>query len=310
MLPEAILNVKTHAPVREVILQICDFQYLEFLGNVFDKVQCPCVILQMMYKNARFCSVGLTVKDSKREFTISTDRKISADCISFSMTDEEYEIIQKMELLESKITLQGKAKFALGIVTGDNKKYISQEKSPENEMVLKGSDLCKYKFKPSSNYVVFSPKTFQQAAPTELYRAPEKLLYRFICNQLVFAYDNKQTLSLNSCNILIPEIPGLDIKYIMAVLNSRCIQFYFKKQYNSVKVLRNHIEQLPIPIATEQDQNEIITCVDSILKESNEPEILRLYERIDAMIMRLFGMSDTEYATLIESMQDDNLFLI
>ena len=310
VLPEAILNVRSHAPVRELILKTCDFQYLEYLGNVFDKVQCPCIILQMVYRNRAFCSKGLKVKDAKREFIVSTDRKISADCISFCMTDEEYRIVQKMDSQENKTVLKGKARFALGIVTGNNREYISTEKRPENEMILKGSDLCKYRFKPSTNYIAFSPETFQQAAPAELYRAPEKLLYRFISNQLVFAYDNKQTLSLNSCNILIPEIPNLHIKYVLAVLNSRCIQFYFKKQYNSVKVLRAHIEQLPVPEATEQEQNEIVSCVDAILEGGSDSEILRLYEVIDSMVMRLFDISDKEYSIIRESMRGDNLFLV
>lgn len=309
VLPEAILNVKTHTPIREVLLKVCGFQYLEFLGNAFDKVQCPCIILQVMYKNTGFCSKGLTVKDAKREFTISTDRKISADCISFSMTDEEYQIIQKMECLENKTTLQGKARFALGIVTGNNKKYMYTEKHPENEMILKGSDLYKYKFNPSANYIVFSPETFQQVAPTELYRAPEKLLYRFICNQLVFAYDNKQTLSLNSCNVLIPEIPDLDIKYIMAVLNSRCIQFYFKKQFNSVKVLRSHIEALPIPIIPMLAQKNIISIVDSILGSNDSKETQRLYDELDAQITTLFDITSKEYAVIKASMDGENLFL-
>lgn len=309
VLPEAILNVKTHAPIRDVILKVCSFQYLEFLGNAFDKVQCPCIILQMMYKNTAFCSEGLTVKDAKREFTISTNRKVSAECISFSMTDEEYQIIQKMERLENKTTLQGKSRFALGIVTGNNKEYIYTEKRPENEMILKGSDLCKYKFTPSTNYIVFSPETFQQVAPTELYRAPEKLLYRFICNQLVFAYDDKQTLSLNSCNILIPEIPDLDIKYIMAVLNSRCIQFYFKKQFNSVKVLRAHIEALPIPVIPMLTQKDITSIVDNILGSNDSEETQRLYDELDVQITMLFDITSEEYAIIKASMAGENLFL-
>lgn len=310
VLPEAILNVKTHTPIRAVIIKACDFQYLEFLGNAFDKVQCPCIILQMIYKNQSFSSEGLTVKDAKREFTISTNRKITAECISFSMTDTEYEIIQKMEGLENKTTLNGKARFALGIVTGNNKEYITTEKHPENEMILKGSDICKYSFNPSTNYIVFSPETFQQVAPTDLYRAPEKLLYRFICNQLVFAYDNKQTLSLNSCNILIPEVPNMDIKYIMAILNSRCIQFYFKKQYNSVKILRAHIEALPIPEVSMLIQEEIISIVDSILESNDSEEKQKLYDNLDEQIKALFNINSQEYAIIKASMEGENLFLV
>ena len=176
-------------------------------------------------------------------------------------------------------------------------------------MVLKGADLRKYRFNPSSNYLVFKPESFQQIAPIEYYRAPEKLLYRFICNQLVFSYDNAQTLSLNSCNILIPEIPTLEIKYVLAILNSRCAQFYFKKVFNSVKVLRSHIEQIPIPIVEKAARDEIITIVDSILETADITIIENQYEKLDTIIANLYGISPEDYDIVKASMQGESLFL-
>ncbi|WP_334303208.1 TaqI-like C-terminal specificity domain-containing protein, partial [Coprococcus eutactus] len=44
---------------------------------------------------------------------------------------------------------------------------------------------------------------YQQAAPERIYRAPEKLIYRCINRQLVFAYDESRHLTLNSCNLVI-----------------------------------------------------------------------------------------------------------
>lgn len=309
VLPEAILNVKNHAPIRKVLLNRSNFQYIEFLGNAFDKVQCPCIILQTVITNTKFCSIGLRVSDGSREYIINTSRKIDAECISFSTTDEEYQILEKMDALKNKVTLLGNARFALGIVTGNNKEYISQEKTPNNEMVLKGLDLCKFRYNPSSNYIVFKPESFQQVAPTEYYRAPEKLLYRFICNQLVFSYDNAQTLSLNSCNILIPEIPDLSIKYIMAVLNSRIAQFYFKKQFNSVKVLRSHIERIPIPRIEKTAQDEIIIMVDSILETADNTLVHELYDKLDRKIAYYYDINPKEYNIIKSSMDGENLFL-
>ena len=307
VLPEAILNVKTHTPIRKILLNTCNFQYLEFLGNAFDKVQCPSIILQAVITNKAFNSIGLKICTKSGMYTIKTKRKVNSDCISFSMTDKEYNILEKMDNLENKAFLSGNAKFALGIVTGNNKAYISDKKNADNEMVLKGSDLNKFRYTPSSNYIKFKPKSFQQVAPTEYYRAKEKLFYRFICNQLVFSYDNKQTLSLNSCNILIPEIPNLEIKYILAVLNSRCAQFYFKKQFNSVKVLRSHIEQIPIPKIEKSEQRKIIELVDDIIKTSNNNIITDLYEKLDTLIANLYHINTEEYNIIKSSVSNDNL---
>lgn len=309
VLPESFLNVKAHTPIRQLLLNGHSFQYIEFLGNVFDKVQCPCIILQIKHTNAPFSTNGLTINDGNRMFTIRGERNILSDCFSFTINDEEYSIISKIENVKNKSTLKDNACFALGIVTGNNKKYISSAKNRINEMVLRGSDLCKYRFNPTDNYIVFQSESFQQVAPKEYYRAEEKLLYRFICPQLVFAYDNHQTLSLNSCNILIPQIQSLNIKYVMAVLNSRMMQFYFKKRFNSVKVLRSHIEQLPIPKINEEAQMQILAWIDLMLNTSAKNEIIAIYEMIDTIIADIFELNADEYALIKNSLAGDNLFL-
>ena len=110
----------------------------------------------------------------------------------------------------------------------------------------------------SGNYIRFVPESFQQVAPVEMYRAKEKLLYRFISEVPVFTYDDQQTLSLNSCNIVIPDIDGLEMKYILAILNSSVAAYFISKKFNSVKLLRLHIEQMPIPVVSIDVQASII----------------------------------------------------
>ncbi|MDE7209912.1 MAG: N-6 DNA methylase [Lachnospiraceae bacterium] len=310
VLPEALLNVKAHAPIRNIITQRCSFQYLHFLGNAFDGVQCPCIILQLIFKDKPFSAVGLVVNDGKKEFSIHTERAIDAECLSFSTTDKEYSILNKIETIHSKITLKNQAVFALGIVTGNNKKYICTEKNSDNEMILKGSNLRKFRYHKSDEYIIFNPESFQQVAPVEYYRAEEKLLYRFICNQLVFAYDSSQTLSLNSCNLLIPRVDGLSVKYIMAILNSRIAQFYFKKQFNSVKVLRSHIEKIPIPKIEKEQQEALQKIVEVLITVLDQEKILSAYECLDAEIARLYGLDDDEYDIIKRSMDGENLFLL
>lgn len=310
VLPEALLNVKTHTPIRSLLAKSSDFQYLEFLGNAFDKVQCPCIIFSIINTGKPVSGIGMEVVTSNRSFTIDIERNITPECFSFLMTDEEYSILAKISDTKGKCYLAGNATFALGIVTGNNKEFISHTKTESNEIILKGADLCKYRFKPTNNYIVFKPESFQQVAPTEYYRAPEKLLYRFICNQLVFAYDDQQTLSLNSCNLLIPTIDGLNIKYILAVLNSRVVQYYFKKVFNSFKVLRSHIEQLPIPKISQKQQQAILPYVETLIAAHNSEIIATTYDELDIEIAHLFNLNDAEYEVIKESMEGENLFLV
>lgn len=235
VLPEAILNVKMHAPIREIMLNCSSFQYLEMLGNVFDKVQCPCIILQLKYTGQNFSSIGLTVRDGSRTYVIRQKRTVSSHCLSFSMTDEEYCIIEKMDCLQNKETLLNQSIFALGIVTGNSKKYILKNQIPS------------------------------------------------------------------------AEISGLHIKYVLAVLNSRMAQFYFMKQFHSVKVLRSHIEQIPIPAIEMQEQETVIRIVDSILTATDQHEMTKAYDALDQIIAKHYGLDKTEYQCILASVEKENL---
>lgn len=309
VLPEAVLNVRTHMPIRYLLSRETSFRYLEFLGNVFDNVQCPCIILQAVRTMQPISAIGMTITEEDRTYVIKTERNISPKCFHFCTTDEEYRILQKIDNAPQKVTLKNNAVFALGIVTGDNKKYITNTPSADNEIILKGANLRRFRYLPTNNFITCQPENFQQTAPIECYRAPEKLLYRFICNQLVFAYDNRQALSLNSCNILIPKIEGADIKYILAILNSRTALFYFKKQFRSIKVLRSHIEQIPIPVIEKREQSAIIQLVDALLVPSSESETDKLYQLLDFEIAKIFQLTSDEYSVILASTAGDNLFL-
>lgn len=310
VLPEAILNVKLHFGIRRLIIENASIQHLEYLGDVFDRVQCPCIILQLKVTLKKLSTVGMTVSANGNTFEILKEREVKPEYFSFIMNDEEYSILKKIEQVSPVEFLEGKARFALGIVTGNNKEYISQVKTDENEIILKGSDLLKYRYTSPQNYITFKPKNFQQVAPIGYYRSSEKLLYRFICSQLVFAYDNKQTLSLNSCNILIPEVPGLSIKYILAILNSRIAQYYFRKKFNSVKILRSHIEQIPIACPRLDEHEEMISMVENLLNSEKSEIILERYNEIDKKVSTIYKMTEIEYQTICSFVDTENLFLV
>lgn len=306
VLPEAILSVAAHDAVRRLMIDSCSFKFIAYLGNVFSCVQCPSIILGIALDNEKTV-VGCRVSSGKDAFIISKPRTFSDGTLSLNVSDEENQCLDAIGRIKNAVYLKGKAKFALGIVTGNNRKYISTEKCDDNETILKGSDILRYGNATSENYIRFVPESFQQVAPVEMYRAKEKLLYRFISEVPVFTYDNQQTLSLNSCNIVIPEIDGTEMKYILAILNSSVAAYFISKKFNSVKLLRSHIEQMPIPVVPVDIQVAIIKKVDRIMNSSEN--ISGLYKDLDSDIMALYGLTVEQIETIHTALRGKTLFL-
>ncbi len=139
----------------------------------------------------------------------------------------------------------------------------------------------------------------------------EKILpFNAVCNQLVFSYDDKQRLSLNSCNILIPKIDGLHIKYVLAILNSKVAQFLFQKEFHSVKVLRSHIESIPIPFADKTTQEQIVAIVNQLIQNQNADTVSVLYDQLDHMIFKLYKLTKKEQKIIENSIKDIHKFLL
>ena len=310
ILPEAILNVKAHKVIRKIILEKCSIKNLDYLGNAFDEVQCPSIILDLQFTHSAPSTLGINVNTGNESFTINTERRVTPERFSFAITDSEYKILNKLRKIPNTYYLLGNADFALGIVTGNNEKFISDKKTDSNEIVLKGANIRKFHIKHATSYIIFKPESLQQIAPIEMYRAQEKLLYRFIGRQLVFAYDDKQRLSLNSCNIVIPKIPGLKIKYVLAILNSRIAQFIYKREFNSIKVLRSHIENIPIPKVDEPAQDSIIALTEKLISGLEKLEAIKVYDELDFLISQIFNLNSEEFEIIKKAVDGENKFLV
>ena len=141
VLPEAILTVKAHKEIREIILKNCSIKNLDFLGNAFDGVQCPCIILDLQYTHSGLTTLGMNVNTGNKSFTINTERKVNSEYFSFTTSDAEYIVMNKIKNISNASFLLGNADFALGIVTGNNKAYISDKKTKENapKIFLRGA---------------------------------------------------------------------------------------------------------------------------------------------------------------------------
>lgn len=297
VLPEAILTVKSHTPVRELLLKNTRVRSVEYLGEAFEQVHCPSIIFALEKDTSRpfFKDVSVTLSNGAF-FSTEVERIIYADFFNFGITDAEYLLLNKITSCQNSTTLVEQSNFALGIVTGNNAALLYDAPAKGLEPVIKGSDISKYHINSVSGYVSFHPEHFQQTAPEHLYRTPEKLFYRFINKHLIFAYDNTGLLSLNSCNIVIPNIPGLSVKYVLAVLNSSVAQFFFEKKFHSVKVLRSHLEQIPIPLADEATQREIVKLVDKLMiSEDATQEFKETYFLLDCRIAELYHLTQEDY---------------
>ncbi len=246
LVQEAFFNIAGFEDSRDMVLKrevLCLLDYGKAFKNLITRAQALIVRNNFHSKSHILCNVeGRSFKRSQDSFK-NNPKKI----FNFWTDSRESEVIKQIYSVKHKI-LRGNAEWALGIVTGNNGRFCRNEYVDNHVPVYKGSDITKSGLKEATTFIsVTDFDTFQQVAPLELYQAKEKIIYKFISSRLCFFYDNKQRYILNSANLLIPDIE-ISPQQLTDLLNSEIINWLFQKLFNTHKVLRGDLEELPIHI--------------------------------------------------------------
>ena len=136
--------------------------------------------------------------------------------------------------------------------------------------------MAPYRLLPAKKFLLFTPDKFQQVAQLEKYYAKPKLIYKFISKKLIFSLDEEGVFTLNSANILIPQI-DYPIKVIAVLLNSKLYQDVYEKKFNSLKILKSQIQELPLPILNNDEYSEIETLFDKFVNNEVSKDFIDAY---------------------------------
>ena len=276
LLPESVLNVKTHKSFRKFLLENTDIQSITLYDGAFSGVQTRYFDIESRrtrHDLSRQDEIRITSWD--KACLIRNERKIKKDCFRLTnnlnfnlLSDSDLEKVQKI-LSKGKYTLKDSV-WGLGIVTGDNKKHLKTKLGKGFESIYTGKEVEAYTLKAPKYFIRNKRAEYQQVAKDEIYRADEKLVYKFISKDLVFAYDDSKSLVLNSANILIPSIPGMSVKTVLAFLNSSTFKFLYKSLFGGIKILKGNLMELPFPEISAETDCKLTQLVDEVLKGNKE----------------------------------------
>ena len=289
LLPTSLLKIKTHRDIRKYILTSAAIQQIDLYNKRFDGVFTDFFSIKIIPNRVAKQSYRVTNEENRTDIQLSDADCHSGNIVVEDMNDLDKSIMRKME--SSKHDDLTHSQWALGIVTGDNKKKVKKEIKPGLEPVYSGKHVKPFFLEETAAYILFEPETFQQCAKTEYFRAPEKLIYRFIAKYPIVAYDDRQCLCLNSANILIPDIDGIAVKSVAALLNSTLYHYYYSMKFSDIKVLKGNLQALPFPKLTPEQDCELSDLVTTLLSEgySNEYQ-----QRLDKAVFSIFGITPTE----------------
>ncbi len=140
----------------------------------------------------------------------------------------------------------------------------------------------------------------------------EKIVYPCImAKEPCFVYEEKGFYAPAPANIITGD--KMEIKYITALLNSKCIYFAMRKFYMGGgiegELKTNNLEKIPIPKITPQNQklaHKITDGAEAILKsKEKDPKAntQKLEKEIDALVYQLYNLTDEEIKIIEEGQE-------
>jgi type I restriction-modification system DNA methylase subunit len=120
--------------------------------------------------------------------------------------------------------------------------------------LIDGRNIGRYAIRWDGVYIEHDESRIHSCKGTDIFLTPEKLFFRRVSENLMFAFDDQQFFALNTLIVVnLRKEQATSLKYLLALLNSSLMNYLYKKRFKSTKRVFSEIQarsvgQLPVVI--------------------------------------------------------------
>ena len=226
-------------------------------------------------------------------------------------------ISEKSERLEYFVNINN------GIVTGNDKKFIRNENLDGSfKKVIRGKNIKRYNNLISDEYIDYQKGDLLRARDERIFLSKEKLLMQMINIVFVITYDENQFYNLGTTYaITLKEGVNLNLKYLLVLLNSKLISFYYLKKFTNESSLTNAISTknlFEIPMKIKFDQISFIEKADKMLSLNKDLQessskfqrtLQRQFEVLEKLPKKLENWYELTFADFLKELKKKKIVL-
>ena len=172
--------------------------------------------------------------------------------------------------------------------------FFCFEDSSKTLPLIRGVQLGKYSYSPGNEFCY-------KAALSKDHTGKERIVFQEIAN-MGLLHRVKGTILRNvicgdSCNLLFSKNSQYDNKFVLAILNSKAVNYYFKFYNQTNHVPIGEVRKIPFPDSTLAQRSRLTGIVDmifSIKRASSNAETLQQEQEIDRIVYHLYGLTYDE----------------
>jgi len=277
--PYTLLRNQYYAEARKYILQNTQIQYLVDFENykIFEDAVVDSIILVLSKPTFPRKSIYVS---KIQDFINSDYQEFEFDQHTFLAPMYEFSVSANAEILfklfNDKMILSDIVNFKQGIITGNNKSYLTSDKTEANvKKVVTGSDFNRYLLSWNQTYIKYDTTKLHRPRKPEIFENQSKILLRQTGSYPICTLDTEQFYTLDTVHNGQIIDTNFDIKFIISIINSTVSKYiYFNKineegkTFAQVKII--YINILPIPKVSSAEQKSLIKRVDKLISLNSD----------------------------------------
>ncbi|WP_242927181.1 Eco57I restriction-modification methylase domain-containing protein [Pontibacter vulgaris] len=299
IIPNTFLRVTSYHESRKFFVNNFNFRELADLGtDIFENAVTTAMILIATKCNPKADSKIKIIKDFSGKYTeLNLSEIISNDYIITTNVSDEKGLILKKMLSDSDLLGDECDEMIFGVVITKNKDEIVSSTQLEGyKPFLEGKDISSYIIKPIHQYLNYTPSLLHRARTKGVFEVPEKLLVQRITGgrkPLKVAYDNNGFYNKESINnIILKPDSKYKSKFILTLLNSELINWFYNNQFTNestltVNISKEYLSRIPVK---NTEQQPFIEKADAML--SLNEALQSINQKFQRTLSRKFGLTE------------------
>ena len=254
--PNTFIKNKYNSKLRKYIYDNCNINsVILFYAQVFESVSVDNLVFVFSKNsrkvNSKVYEIHTTINDITTPQRLFDQSKIIAPNYTFNLDiDDSKELVINL-ILNNSIELKNYAKAYFGIQTYDRSSYVSKLKESEEWLpVIDGGNVFPYFIKDNIDFVKFTSDAIKSGGNASIY-SKKRIVIRQIGKYPEGAICPENIFTLNTIYNIYKINEKLDLEFILGVINSSVIKYYwlntnFDNKETFPKIKKAPIEEIPI----------------------------------------------------------------
>ena len=275
--PETFIRTSTYSEIRKYLINNLIIENICIYGiGVFDNVTAETISLIIRKGFNKSNHVCFHKHKSLEKFKIYIElqesfNKTAENRFVYGSDLKDKELFNKMQ--KDKIFLGSVIDVRNGIATKSGKNsFLSNFKANNKyKKLLEAPNLFRYGFEWSNSYINYDKELLHRPRKEETFLS-NKIMIQRVSSKLICSFDNEQYYTFNSVNNLILKDDSYNLMFLLGILNSKLIDFFYRRNYSldanfTITVTKANLDSIPLPFWDKKDflHQKLIFKVESML---------------------------------------------